>query len=204
MIDNALKFIASEVNKYVVRKLDPQQDPSIKKLIQLGNVAKAQDDNQNNNPLLGLGIVSLVNVEEDRISKSPDNFIKVYDRVRYKSPKVFLNLYVLFSVYHSSYDTSLQYLSLIIQFFQYKNVVDHENSPSSSDPRLDPKIEQLVFDMVTLNFEQVNHLWGTLGGKYLPSVLYKMRLITIDDETPETEAGPVMEVALNGAQINPR
>lgn len=38
-----MKFIANEVNKYVVRKIDPSQDPSINKLIVPGNVAKAQD-----------------------------------------------------------------------------------------------------------------------------------------------------------------
>jgi len=43
MIDNALKIIANEVNKYVVRKLDPDRDPSSTKRIATGNITKVQE-----------------------------------------------------------------------------------------------------------------------------------------------------------------
>ncbi len=52
--------------------------------------------------------ISLVNIEEDRISKSPQNFVKVNDKVEYRNPKIFLNLYCLFAVANSSYDTALR------------------------------------------------------------------------------------------------
>lgn len=202
MIDNALKFVAAEVNRYVVRKLNPQQDPSITKLVVLGNITKAQDNDNNPNPnpnntVANKAVLTLVNIEEDRISKSPQNYVKVNDKVEYRNPKIFLNLYCLFAVANTSYDTALQHLSLIIQFFQYKNVLNHQNSPAASEPRLDSRIDKLVFDMISLNFEQVNHLWGTLGGKYLPSVLYKMRLVTIEDDTPQMQADPILNIAIN-------
>jgi hypothetical protein len=200
MIDNALKFVAAEVNRYVVRKINPKDDPSITKLVVLGNITKAQDNDNTpnpNNPVAGKAVLSLVNIEEDRISKSPQNFVKVNDKVEYRNPKIFLNLYCLFAVANSSYDTALQQLSLIIQFFQYKNVLNHQNSPAASEPKLDPRIDKLVFDLHSLNFEQVNHLWGTLGGKYLPSVLYKVRLVTIEDDTPQMQADPILNLAIN-------
>lgn len=202
MIDNAMKFIVSELNKYVVRQLDAEQDPSIKKYILLGNVVKAQEDPGSSSDLLGKGIATLVNIEEDRISKSPLNYVRVDDKVEYRNPKIYLNLYCLFSVYHNTYETALQYLSLIIQFFQYRNVINHTNSPSVAEPRLDPRIEQLVFDMVSMNFEQVNHLWGTLGGKYLPSVLYKVRLVTIEDGTADWVGTPTMGYAIEESKMN--
>lgn len=203
MIDNALKFVAAEVNRYVVRKINPQQDPSINKLVVLGNITKAQDEGNNQqNPVAGKAVLSLVNIEEDRISKSPQNFVKVNDKVEYRNPKIFLNLYCLFAVANTTYDTALQHLSLIIQFFQYKNVLNHQNSPATSEPKLDPRIDKLVFDMISLNFEQVNHLWGTLGGKYLPSVLYKVRLVTIEDDTPQMQADPILNIAVNDYNKN--
>jgi hypothetical protein len=205
MIDNALKFVAAEVNRYVVRKINPKDDPSITKLVVLGNITKAQDNDNTpnpNNPVAGKAVMSLVNIEEDRISKSPQNFVKVNDKVEYRNPKIFLNLYCLFAVANSSYDTALQQLSLIIQFFQYKNVLNHQNSPAASEPKLDPRIDKLVFDLHSLNFEQVNHLWGTLGGKYLPSVLYKVRLVTIEDDTPQMQADPIMDLAINDYNKN--
>jgi hypothetical protein len=204
MIDNALKFVANEVNKYLIRKTDSTQDATIVKMIVTGNAAKAyeQDATGGQNPLAGKAILTLVNIEEDRISKSPENFRRDGDRIIYKNPKLYLNLYCLFSVNHSTYDTSLQYLSLILQFFQYRNVINHANSPSSGSIKLDEKIEKLVFDMISMNFEQVNHLWGTLGGKYLPSVLYKVRMVTIEDDTPDSVATAISGVGVSDANTN--
>jgi Pvc16 N-terminal domain len=198
MIDNALKFIANEVNKYVVRKIDPLQDPSISKLVVLGNVAKAQDADPTggSNPLQGKAILTLVNVEEDRVSKLPMNYVKVGERIEYRNPKVFLNLYLMFAVNNTAYDTSLQYLSMIIQCFQYKNVINHQNSPDSTEAKLDPRIDKLIFDLHTLGFEQLNQLWAVLGGKYLPSVVYKMRLVTIEDQTPDMQGDPITSISI--------
>jgi hypothetical protein len=186
-----------------VRKLDPHNDPSIFDKVVLGSVVKAVDENAKDKDLADKAIVTLVNIEEDRISRTPLNYTRVYDKVVYKNPKVFLNLYLLFAVNHTKYDSALQYLSLIIQFFQHKNILNHQNSPSASEPKLHPTIEQLVFDMVTMNFEQVNHLWATLGGKYLPSVLYKVRLVTIEEETPQMEGSPIMDITITEEQITP-
>lgn len=205
MIDNALKIIANEVNKYVVRKLDPDRDPTSTKRIATGNVTKVQESDASGSrgeALSAPGILTLVNIEEERYAKSPNNFIRVNDKIEYKNPKIFLNLYCLFAVNHTSYDTSLQYLSLIIQFFQYRNFITHKNTPPDNGLALDQKIDRLIFDMVAMNFEQVNHLWATLGGKYLPSVLYKVRMVTIEDDTPEMEADSILRILITNADIN--
>jgi hypothetical protein len=130
-------------------------------------------------------------VEEDRISKSPDNFRKVNDKIEYRNPKIFLNLFVLFAVNKADYLQSLKELSLVIQFFQQKFYFDLSNSPS-----LDVKIDKLLMELHSLNFEQLNHLWGVLGGKYIPSVLYKMRVVGIEDETIINTAEPILEIEL--------
>lgn len=200
MIDNALKIIANELNKYVVRKLDPDRDPTTTKRIAIGNIAKVQDSEGGGprpDAVSAPGIVSLVNIEEERNTRSVNNYVKVNDRIEYKNPKVFLNLYCLFSINHSSYETSLQYLSLIIQFFQYRNVINQKNTPADNGLALDPKIEKLIFDMVSLNAEQINHLWAVLGGKYFPSVLYKVRMLTIEDDTAGLPGEFVTGLAVN-------
>ncbi|HXL55079.1 MAG TPA: DUF4255 domain-containing protein [Chitinophagaceae bacterium] len=205
MIDNALKIIANEVNKYVVRKLDPDRDPSSTKRIATGNVTKVQESDtagSRSDSLSAPGILTLVNLEEERILKNPNNYVRVNDKLEYRNPKIFLNLYCLFAVNHSSYDTALQYLSLIIQFFQYRNVIDHKNTPPDNGLVLDQKIDKLIFDMVSMNSEQVNHLWAILGGKYLPSVLYKVRMLTIEDDTAGMEAETIVKLSLNSNDIN--
>jgi hypothetical protein len=70
-------------------------------------------------------------------------------------------------------------------------------------PALDPRIQKLIVDLCTLNFEQINHLWSTLGGKYLPSVLYKVRQLTIDEDSTVSESGFIKEVQLTEKVIPP-
>ena len=204
MIDNALKIIANEVNKYLVRKLDPDRDPTATKRIATGNVTKVLEPDaagSRSDSTSAPGILSLVNLEEERDSK-PNNFVRVNDKIEYRNPKINLNLYCLFAMNHPSYDTSLQYLSLVIQFFQYRSVIDHKNTPPENGLALDPKINKLIFDLISMNSEQVNHLWATLGGKYLPSVLYKVRMITIEDDTPGVQAEAITGLSMNSNDIN--
>ena len=134
----------------------------------------------------------MVNIEEDHIVKQQENFVRSQNGVIYQSPKLYLNLYVLFSVNDAKYDEALKKLSFIIQFFQYRNVFDPINNPG-----LDERIEKLVVDMCSLSFEQLNHLWGTLGGKYMPSVLYKIRQVTINEDATTSQAGFIKEIQIN-------
>ncbi len=195
MIHEALKFISDEVNRYLSLKLGSVTDPRLV----LGNVAKLGENDQGggNNPLSNRAILTLVNIEEDRVSRSPDNYRRVGDAIQYRNPKVFINLYCLFSVNRTNYDVSLEWLNYIIQFFQYRNVFTHGNSPL-----LHEKIDQLVLDMTSMNLEQLNQLWGVMGGKYYPSVLYKMRLIAIEDDTPEASGDLIREINITEQGIN--
>lgn len=183
MIEEALRFIKTELNNYLNNKIAPQAENRV----ETGNVARLGEASSND--LMNKIIVSLVNVEEDRISRNPENFVKADNKTIYKNPKVHLNLYCLFTANKESYTDALKQLAYIIQFFQHKNVFTHETSPG-----LDAGIEKLVFDLYTLNFEQVNHLWATLGGKYIPSALYRMRMVTLDEGLVTAESTFIKEV----------
>ena len=186
MINETLKFLAEEVNRFLSQKLGAITDP---RLI-LGNVAKAMDnDLSGSNSLTNKAILSLVNLEEDRVSKQPENYVRTDTGLLYKNPRVHLNLYVLFAINRTEYTDSLKWLAYIIQFFQYQNVFTPISHPS-----LDNKTEKLVVDLCTLNFEQINHLWSTLGGKYIPSVLYKVRQVTIDEDAVIAGGGLIQEI----------
>ena len=102
-------------------------------------------------------------------------------------------LYVLFSVNRDYTDDALRYLSYVMQFFQHKNVFSPQNSPGLFTDTMLP-VQQISSELVTLNFEQVNHLWASLGGKYLPSVLYKIRQVVIDDRFVQNGGGIILEI----------
>jgi hypothetical protein len=184
-----MKFLSDEINAYLSGKLGVNTDP---RLI-LGNVSKALDnDTTGPNSLNGKAVLTLVNVEEDRIAKQQENYFKNNTSVVYKNPPIYINLYLLISINKSEYGDALKWLAYIIQFFQYQNVFT-----PLSHPDLDPRIFKLITDLYTLNFEQINHLWSTLGGKYLPSVMYKVRQITLDEDAVVAGGGLITEININ-------
>jgi hypothetical protein len=52
-------------------------------------------------------------------------------------------------------------------------------------------------DLMTLTFEEVNHLWGFLGAKQSPFALYRGRLVTLADMPALAGGGLVQEIAVN-------
>ena len=197
MINLALDFITIHIEKY----LQQQQTlgnlilPSVKHPIILGNIS--QVGTSTDTMLQNMILVSLVKIEEDRISRSPLNYARVDQQVVYKNPPVYLNLDVLFTANFENYRTSLLLLSTVIQFFQYQNVFTPQNSPD-----LPQGIEELIFDMKTLSLQDLNNLWGILGSKYIPSVLYKMRLIQIFDTFTLGAAEVIREIQINDEPRN--
>lgn len=196
MIDQVLTFLNTQLDGYLRQKLDPTNSNPF---IQLANIAWNDTEtpgaaNGGNTP--SNAFITLVNIEEDRISKTPDNFVRQDSSTIYKNPKIYLNLYILFAVNLSSYTESLKRLSYIIQFFQYQSVFTPLGSPS-----LPAGVEKLILDLNTLSFQDMNNLWGILGSKYLPSVMYKMRLISISEEFVYGDAPLISQVAINDKSL---
>ena len=190
MINESLGFLCDELNNYLRMKLGLAPTDTAVVLFNISHIADG--NNAGGNAPVANAYLSLVNIEEDRIVKQQENFVRSQNGVIYQSPKLYLNLYVLFSVNDTKYDEALKKLSFIIQFFQYRNVFDPINNPG-----LDERIEKLVVDMCSLSFEQLNHLWGTQGGKYMPSVLYKIRQVTINEDATISQAGFIKEIQIN-------
>lgn len=179
MINEALTFLEAELRQYL-RLKDIDDDTDKLDLVNLVN-----DKGELQSDYLSM---SLVGVEEDAINKSQsiyrENSEGSFDRVM---PEIRLNLYVLFAAnFDSNYTEALKYLAYVIRFFQASHVFDQRNYPS-----LNEGIEKLIVELSSLSFEQQNHLWGTLGAKYMPSVLYKIRLLVFDQQLPESDVAPV-------------
>jgi hypothetical protein len=75
----------------------------------------------------------------------------------------------------STYQEGLKLLSSALAFFQSRPLFDHHNTPE-----LDRRIDRLVLDLENLDYSQLSQVWGLFGGRYLPSAVYRLRLITID------------------------
>jgi hypothetical protein len=192
MINLALDFIANHMEQYLHQQqaLGNLILPAVSHPVILGNVS--QVGTSTDSTLQNMIIISLIKIEEDRISRSPDNFVRHDQQVIYKNPPVYLNLDILFTSNYENYKTSLLLLSFVIQFFQFQNVFTPQDSPD-----LPAGIEKLIFDMKTFTLQDLNNLWGILGSKYIPSIVYKMRLIQIADTFTRGAAGVIMEIKVN-------
>jgi hypothetical protein len=160
----------------------------------LGNISEIINDNAGNDINADV-IISLINIEENRISRDPSNFIRKQDGgIIMKNPAVHLYLTLLFTSVRrtaGAYGQSLQDLQNVMGVFQKKYVFDHINTPG-----LNAGIEKLILDMVSLNLQQLHEIWSVLGGRYFPSVAYRVRMVTIDD-IPDVSGSLVKEVELN-------
>ena len=151
-------------------------------------------------------VFTLVNIEEESTLKNAPFVKKEFTNpALYENPPVFLNLYLLItacnkSADNNSYTDALERLSLVISFFQSKNAFSAGGSVSggiSSFTSEDLLQLTIRHEMYTLSFEQVNHLWGTLGGKQMPFVLYKLRLVAITERKVLREVPLIEEIETN-------
>ncbi|WP_343690603.1 DUF4255 domain-containing protein [Chitinophaga sp.] len=170
MIYETLSCVADEINQYFNRQLHLSEDKVVLSAIvnQDGSVA-IQGENK--------VVLTLINVEKEPLGNTVPGFNNGYVTAR-STPPVCINLYILFAAYFSSnnYPEALRFLSFIIAYFQSRNVLSSANTPS-----LDRRIEKLMFEMESLSTERLNNVWATLGAKYMPSVIYKMRMLTFDE-----------------------
>lgn len=115
-------------------------------------------------------LITLVRVEEETSAKQPTAFRRTSDiSGHYANPDVCLNLYILISS-HASYEIALQQINNTIYFL---------NSIYSDDDNISEEIRRLSIELQSPTAEQWNSLWQTLGGKMVPAILYKVRMITI-------------------------
>ena len=40
-------------------------------------------------------------------------------------------------------------------------------------------LEKIAIDMENLNMQELNNLWGTIGAKYVPSVVYRLKTVAL-------------------------
>ncbi|WP_262248807.1 DUF4255 domain-containing protein [Parapedobacter soli] len=142
--------------------------------VSIANIAMLDiaDNDQNDADI----IISLVNIEETRLARNQQYVVEVDGNLLAKNPPIHLNLSLLFTAHGTGYANNLQNLQEVIAFFQKYPTFTAADIPGLAEDR----IERLTIEMVTLSLEQLQQLWSMLGGKYRPSVLYKMRMLTID------------------------
>lgn len=200
MIIHALQILRKELDDFLNTFGADNSDQ-----VSLGNIAQLDLPQQGEaNNLKNKVVITLVGIREEKtlkngpFSRRNDNTLQV----EYFNPPVYLNLYLLVSVSQNNYNNALIYLSRIVSFFQAKNIFTQENtSPINSNIEVPPTERmdefKLILELYNPSFEEQNQIWGTLGGKQLPSVMYLARLVEIKRAVPPTTGGLIEEIMLN-------
>ena len=141
-------------------------------------------------------MLSLINLEEEISMKNLPNVNFKNGSYEYKNKPVNLNLYVLFSANRSVYTKSITALSAIIEFFQDKKVFNQSNTPLNPTITAldDVKEFKFVVELYTPTFEQLNYVWGTLGGKSVPNVMYKVSIVKVEGTSLVKKGSAIIEV----------
>ena len=139
-------------------------------------------------------VISLLNIEEEKTLKNFPNTAMKDGRIQYKNPVVNVNLFVLFSANRNDYGQSLVNISKVIEFFQGKRVFTQANTTFVREGVLS-NVGSFHFtsELYTPSFEELNFIWGTLGGRQLPSVLYKLSIVEIERGNVVGESGQISE-----------
>jgi hypothetical protein len=199
MIDAALALLRDELLSFIRLKGDTAN-------VILDNIALLEATK--GDTLDDSVILSLVNIEEESTLKNQSALRKPFaNSAVYENPPVYLNLYILFACNYfghdltkgNNYQNALKRLSYIIQFLQSRNSFSTSTSVSASAGKAnlnDNDILNLRFtlELYTLTFEQINHLWGSLGGKQIPFAMYKLRLVAISERAKMREVPLIEEV----------
>ncbi len=184
MIEHVVDYLVTELNDYFNLRLQIADRVVAGPLFNL--------DGAVNTPTKDKVAVILVNLEEDRTYRSVETLEKRPDGASEKiRPPVKANLYLLFVANLNDYDEAMKSLALVVSFFQHRPAADY---PAVSG--LTELEGRMTFELHSMTFEQINHLWGAMGGKYMPSVLYKVGIVDLRDRQIEAEVPPVEDLVI--------
>jgi hypothetical protein len=175
MINKILSSVAGDLNQYLRARFNFSEDPVVMgNLIGLDGSVSVEGENKI--------VMTLINIEQETNIPRAFTEIPISHTSRFSgTPPVFVNLFILIWAFfqNSNYNESLKMLSSVISYFQKKPTFTPHNTSGLND-----NIEKITFEILNLSVNELSNLWGQLGGKYLPSIIYKLRMITFDSDYP--------------------
>ncbi|MDV3455395.1 Pvc16 family protein [Sphingomonas sp. HF-S4] len=185
MIDRAMLFVRDRLNEHIAR-CSGSVDAG------LGEAIVFPDGDKLDPLTLKVGAVNmlLVNMEQEMVMRADDPFARTLNdgSTLAVQPALRLNLMILFVARYRAYDAGLAALFAVLHFFQSNRVFE-----ARAFPDLDPRIGRLVVELSTLPVTQQNDLWASLRLAYHPSLLFRMRMLTIEQDADAAPAPAVSE-----------
>lgn len=172
MISKALSFITDFLNHEIKMSF------GINDNIVVGGSLINPDGSVSNN-IENKVIVSVINLEHETTVKSMNTYRSDGDKYGKVPRPVFLNLYLLIAANYeaSKYSEALKMLSKVIGVFQVNTYFTRQKHPKMERP-----LDKLTFEIYNIPINELSHIWSGIGAKYVPSIIYKVRMITIQED----------------------
>ncbi|MDJ0822525.1 MAG: DUF4255 domain-containing protein [Paracoccaceae bacterium] len=184
MLNNVLTFLTRTLDRHV--RNAASQDA----LVLLASLSDRGEDGAPD--VSGKLALTLVNIEREAAAPTPtirkDNDLLVKSR-----PPLHLNLFLLVSAAAATgdkgYEQALGRLGRAMEFFQSNATMTAQSMPEFPDG-----LDRLTVEFVNLDMQSLNYLWGNLGGRYVPSALYKIRMLTIQPDQIVGDVQPILRI----------
>jgi hypothetical protein len=187
MIEQAMAFVVGELNAHLQRQYDQTRN-----LLVLGPLVSV--DGATMTEATHAAIASITNITQDTTLRNQARRQLTVNHAVISRPRIEINVHIIFSAALARYETSLALLSSIILRLHETPVFDVQNSPE-----LPATISRLALSMLNLDYSEQSHLWGGMGAKYVPSVLYEMRMSSSETTNVAAISGTVRGVDVGGA-----
>lgn len=185
MIDSAINFITQFVNTKIRSIFDLNEDKVVASSL-------INPDGSVTDYIENKIIISLINIEHETYAKSPGTYVPIGNNQYGKIEQpVYLNLYLLFSANYTAknYLEALKMLSAAIAILQSNQSFDITNNPD-----LDLSIRRLTLEIHNVPINELSHIWSGIGAKYVPSIIYKVRMIAIQQNLIKSTAAAITEL----------
>lgn len=163
MIYKALQIVTEQLNGYLKLSFKLREDIAF--LSPIKDADKVYPSNRVSITLVGLERETSGGISFQRTVIS-DNAVKR------TAPAWQMNVNILISVIFQDrqYEESLQILSAVLSFIQKNNMITSQDQSVS-----------FAIDPVNLSIHELSNLWGICGDSYFPSMVCRLRVLTVDE-----------------------
>jgi hypothetical protein len=187
MIQNVVPSVVASLNEFIRNELNLQED-----MVVLTNPVdlKGNLNTQIDNKLC----VFLQHLEEERLIKNGS-----YQANSGMNPPMHFSLYLMFvaNFPDPNYLEALRYISLVLEYFQGIRVFDKSNTPM-----LSANVDKISFEYVNLDFKELSNVWGLIGLKYMPSAIYKLKLLSFTNFLIREETSSLIGRSSEGSKFS--
>jgi hypothetical protein len=174
MVGPIIQNLASKINAFLAAQGRPA--------LVVDDIGRKNNNNGNAFPENSF-ILTLASIEEEATLKNNYPTQNIAGTIVEQKSALYLNLFILISANFATYQEALNNIDFILQYFQVNTKIKIVTE--------NPVVEyNLICNLHNINFENLYNLWSIFGSHYQPSVLYKLKIVMIQEAMPTS--GPAI------------